>query len=57
LHQALTKAKVKNELVTIPGGKHGFFSDKDTLAAYSKVWSFLGAHVPGLGLGVKSEVH
>jgi acetyl esterase/lipase len=57
LHQALTKAKVKNELVTIPGGKHGFFSDKDTLAAYGKVWSFLGAHVPGLGLGVKSEVH
>lgn len=56
LHQALTKAKVKNELVTIPGGKHGSFSDKDTLAAYGKVWNFLDANVPGLSLGVKTDV-
>jgi len=57
LHQALAKAKVKNELVTIPGGKHGFFSDKETLAAYDKVWKFLDENVPGLGLAVKTEIH
>ncbi len=48
LHEALTKAGVKNELVTIPGGKHGFFSDEETLAAYEKIWKFLDANVPGL---------
>lgn len=50
LHEALTKVGVKNELVTIYGGKHGWFSDKDTLAAYDKIWTFLGAHVPGLNV-------
>ena len=48
LHEALTKAGDKNELVTIHGGKHGWFSDEDTLAAYDKIWKFLGANVPGL---------
>lgn len=48
LHEALTKAGDKNELVTIHGGKHGWFSDQDTLAAYDKIWKFLGANVPGL---------
>lgn len=48
LHGALTKAGDKNELITIQGGKHGYFSDKDTLAAYDKIWKFLGANVPGL---------
>jgi len=46
---------VKNELVTISGGKHGSFSDKDTLAAYDKVWKFLDANVPGLSLGAKRD--
>jgi acetyl esterase/lipase len=50
LHLALDKAGVKNELVTIPGGKHGFFTDKETLAAYDKVWKFLDANVAGLNL-------
>lgn len=48
LHEALTKAGDKNELVTIHGGKHGWFSDQDTLAAYDKIWKFLAANVPGL---------
>ena len=48
LHQALTKAGDKNELVTIHGGKHGWFSDQDTVAAYDKIWKFLGENVPGL---------
>lgn len=52
LHEALTKAGVKNELVTISGGGHGWFTDKETLAAYDKVWKFLDANVPGLNVGV-----
>ena len=55
LHQALTKAGVKNELVTIPGGKHGFFTDKETLAAYDKIWKFLDTNVAGLNLGVTEQ--
>jgi acetyl esterase/lipase len=50
LHSALTKAQVPNELITIPDGKHGFkaFTDSQTLDAYSKVFAFLYAHIPGL---------
>ncbi len=55
LHQALDKAGVKNELVTIHGGKHGWFSDRDTLAAYDKIWKFLGANVPGLNVPVSTK--
>jgi acetyl esterase/lipase len=50
LRDALNKVGVKNELVTIPGGKHGSFTDKDTIAAYEKIWKFLDANVPGLNL-------
>jgi dipeptidyl aminopeptidase/acylaminoacyl peptidase len=50
LHEALSKAGVKNELVTIQGGKHGWFTDKETLDAYHKIWKFLNANVPGLSL-------
>lgn len=50
LHQALDKAHQENELVTIPGGKHGFqaFTDAQTLDAYQKVFAFLYKNVPGL---------
>jgi acetyl esterase/lipase len=46
LHEALTKAGVPNELVTIKGGGHGNFSDEETLHAYDQIWAFLGAHLP-----------
>jgi len=55
LHEALNKAGVKNELVTIYGGKHGWFSDKETLAAYDKIWKFLDANVPGLKLDATAK--
>jgi acetyl esterase/lipase len=48
LQQALDKANVPNELVTIQGGLHGSFNDAQTLDAYSKIWQFLEAHVKGL---------
>lgn len=40
LHTALDKAGVLNELVTIPGGGHGFERDQ-TQKAYEAVWAFL----------------
>ena len=43
LRDALTAAQVPNELVTIPGGKHGRFrwSDADTIRVQRKIESFL----------------
>jgi acetyl esterase/lipase len=46
LHKALDAAGVPNELVTIRGGGHGYFSDVDTLHAYDRIWAFLDAHLP-----------
>ena len=50
LHRALDKAHDVNELVSIPGGKHGFqaFSDAETLRAYQGVFAFLNKNIPGL---------
>jgi acetyl esterase/lipase len=50
LRDALTKAHVANELITVPGGKHGFqaFNDAQTLDAYQKIFAFLSANVAGL---------
>jgi acetyl esterase/lipase len=45
LHKALDNAGVPNELVTIKGGGHGYFSEADTLRAYDRIWAFLDAHV------------
>ena len=42
LHQALEQAGVPNRLVTIPGGKHGGFSDGEMANAYAEIRSFLG---------------
>jgi acetyl esterase/lipase len=41
LHQALDKAGIRNELVTIPGGKHGGFSDTEMAKAYAEIRGFL----------------
>ena len=46
LKAALDKAGVRNELVTIPGGDHGGFSDPETLRAFREVWKFLDAVLP-----------
>jgi dipeptidyl aminopeptidase/acylaminoacyl peptidase len=44
LHEALQKAGVSNQLVTIPGGHHGGFNREQTLRAYSEIEKFLAAH-------------
>lgn len=44
LHQALDKADVPNQLLTIPGGKHGGFSRAETMKIYSTIQDFLARH-------------
>ena len=41
LHEALTKAGVPNQLVTIPGGKHGGFSKEEMTKVYAAIKEFL----------------
>jgi len=58
LHKALTDAGVVNELMTMPGGRHGFdcCTAAQRLSAYAKIREFLGAqHVlDGAGKGTSS---
>jgi acetyl esterase/lipase len=44
LREALGKAGVPNELVTIPGGKHGQFTPEERIRIYSAVRAFLEKH-------------
>ena len=44
LREALTRAKVANELVTVPGGKHGGFSPAERTMIYTKIREFLAKH-------------
>jgi len=44
LHQALDKAGVPNELVTIPNGGHGSYPDGEKLRAQARVFDFLEKH-------------
>jgi acetyl esterase/lipase len=44
LQEALNKAGVPNQLVTIPGGKHGGFSHDQTVKAFSAIREFLSKH-------------
>jgi acetyl esterase/lipase len=44
LHQALDKAGVPNEFVTVPGGKHGNFPEPEYLRIYTVLRSFLTKH-------------
>lgn len=41
LHEALDKAKVKNQLYTIKGGGHGGFTQAEFVNAYNEIWKFL----------------
>ena len=46
LQEALQKAGVPHELVTIPGGGHGNFKTEEWQRAYAAIEEFLCAHVP-----------
>jgi acetyl esterase/lipase len=49
LHAALTKASVPNQLLTIPGGRHGNFTPEERTKIFATIREFLGKH----GLGEK----
>ncbi|MHB8655639.1 MAG: alpha/beta hydrolase fold domain-containing protein [Terriglobia bacterium] len=44
LHEVLDRAKVANQLLTIPGGIHGRAGREATLKIYETIFSFLGQH-------------
>lgn len=44
LQDALKKAGVDTELITIPGGKHGNFKPEERIRIYDGVRAFLGRH-------------
>lgn len=44
LHDALTKASVPNQLLTIPRGKHGGFTRDETLTIFATIRQFLQKH-------------
>jgi len=41
MHDALTKAGVPNQLLKVPGGKHGGFTDEETSKIYAALQAFL----------------
>lgn len=58
LRDALKGAGVPNELVTIPNGGHGSFSDEQTGEAFARIWSFLDAHlIQGPAAAAPAGVH
>lgn len=48
-HAALEAAKLSHDFVTIPGGKHGGFTDAENMTAYAAIRAFLAKHnlLPG----------
>ena len=42
LHEALNKTGVTNQLVTVPGGKHGNFTPEERTKIYTAIQQFLG---------------
>ena len=44
LREALNKASVDNELITIPGGKHGIFTPEERIRICASVRQFLEKH-------------
>ncbi len=46
LRDALDNARVPNRFVTVPGGRHGGFSQPEMIRIYSEIREFLSAHLP-----------
>jgi acetyl esterase/lipase len=46
LHESLDRSGLPNELVTIPGGHHGGFSQAEREMAYTHIWAFLAKYLP-----------
>ncbi|HJO11381.1 MAG: alpha/beta hydrolase [Gammaproteobacteria bacterium] len=46
LHEALGRAEVTNELITVPNGRHGGFPANEMLRIYDSVFKFLDKNLP-----------
>ena len=55
LQEALQKAGVAHELVTIPGGGHGTFKPEEWQSAFVAIEKFLSAHVPAAKASSSAE--
>jgi acetyl esterase/lipase len=53
-HQALDKIGAAHELITVPGGKHGGFTEQENLKAYAAIRAFLAKHNILTGAGAKT---
>src|ERR1051326_982159 len=53
LKDALTKAGVPNELVTVPGGKHGGFTPDERTRIFTTIHEFLMKHNLPAGAGAQ----
>ena len=51
LREALDKAGVPNRLVTVPGGRHGNFTQPERLRIFGAIREFLDQYVPGTSGG------
>jgi len=47
LHQALGRAPVPNQILTVPGGQHGGFSGAEVQRAFRAIREFLAAKKSG----------
>ena len=45
LHQALAKAGTMNQLITVPGGRHGGFTPEERTRIYTTIREFLAKNV------------
>ncbi len=45
LHQALDEAEIPNELITIPDGRHGGFTQEEMFLIYETIYQFLDKHL------------
>jgi acetyl esterase/lipase len=50
-HDELERAKAVHELITINGGGHGIFRERDYLDAYARIRTFLASHLGPLESG------
>jgi acetyl esterase/lipase len=55
LHEALDAARIPNQLVTVPGGGHGGFTDAEMTRIYSAIREFLANHRVGTAQGSVSS--
>ena len=46
LHEALDQVEIRNQLITVPNGRHGGFPAEEMLRIYDEVFKFLDENLP-----------